>query len=172
MDSTVSQASTTAELLVAQDTALLAGQPQQRPAEAGIWPRTTAAGTLTAELQQQNVLQQHGNHQRTPGGPSAAAYPSPVQDPTTRPAQKHLPAQHAQHNGTEAAATAGPPSDWMFQCCSDMHLRDMFLPGSHDTGTYMWTTPKHMPMVLDEILSILFNIVGDLSRTQRLDVHE
>lgn len=53
-----------------------------------------------------------------------------------------------------------------------MHLRQMFLPGSHDTGTYMWTTPTHMPLVLDEILSVLFNIVGDLSRTQHLDAYQ
>jgi hypothetical protein len=29
-----------------------------------------------------------------------------------------------------------------------------------------------MPLVLDEVLTILINIVGDLSRTQRLDVYE
>lgn len=31
---------------------------------------------------------------------------------------------------------------------------------------------RHMPLVLDEVLTILINIVGDLSRTQRLDVYE
>jgi hypothetical protein len=44
--------------------------------------------------------------------------------------------------------------------------------GSHDSGTYRWTTPVHMPAVLDVVLGILFRIVGDLSRTQRLSVYE
>lgn len=67
---------------------------------------------------------------------------------------------------------AGPPSSWMAECCSDKLLRQVVLPGSHDSGTYRWTTPAHMPFVLDEVLTILFNIVGDLSRTQRLDVYQ
>jgi hypothetical protein len=60
----------------------------------------------------------------------------------------------------------------MSECCSDKLLRQVVLPGSHDSGTYSWTTPTHMPFVLDEILTVLFNIVGDLSRTQRLDVYQ
>jgi hypothetical protein len=147
MDSISSQPSTTAELQAAHNAAVLAGQPQQT--EHGI-------NQISADM---------------PDHPSAA-YPSPGKDLAAHPAQNYLPAQHDQHNRTGAAATAVPPSDWMAQCCSDMHLRQMFLPGSHDSGTFMWTTPKHMPMVLDEILSILFNIVGDLSRTQRLDVYQ
>lgn len=59
----------------------------------------------------------------------------------------------------------------MAQCCSSMLLRQMFLPGTHDSGTYAWTTPQHMPLVLDEVLAILFDIVGDLSRTQHMDVY-
>lgn len=60
----------------------------------------------------------------------------------------------------------------MTQCCSHKRLRQLYLPGTHDSSTYAWTTPKRMPAVLDEVLTILFNIVGDLSRTQQLDVYQ
>lgn len=88
----------------------------------------------------------------------------------TPPPSQQQPSHEAPNS--PASPSNNPPSDWMTQCCGDMHLRQMFLPGSHDTGTYMWTTPTHMPLVLDEILSVLFNIVGDLSRTQHLDAYQ
>lgn len=110
-------------------------------------------------------------------GPYGCCVPNPC--PSTAPDALTAPPaawqqgvrQGSQHTPARQQA-ALPPPDWMSQCCSDMLLRNMFLPGTHDSGTYMWTTPKHMPLVLDEILAILFNIVGDLSRTQRLDVYQ
>jgi hypothetical protein len=32
--------------------------------------------------------------------------------------------------------------------------------------------PQHLPLVLDEVAAVLFNMVGDLSRTQHLTVYE
>jgi hypothetical protein len=32
--------------------------------------------------------------------------------------------------------------------------------------------PRHLPLVVDQVAAVLFNIVGDLSRTQHLTVYQ
>ncbi|WIA10286.1 hypothetical protein OEZ85_010480 [Tetradesmus obliquus] len=71
------------------------------------------------------------------------------------------------------AASLQPQGGWMGQCCAHKRLQEMYLPGTHDSGTgHPWTVPQHLPLVVDEVAAVLFNIVGDLSRTQHLSVYE
>lgn len=66
-----------------------------------------------------------------------------------------------------------PQPAWLSQCCMSKKLRELYLPGTHDSGTaHPWTVPHHLPFVFDEMASVLFNIVGDLSRTQHHTVYE
>lgn len=51
-------------------------------------------------------------------------------------------------------------------------LRQLRLPGTHDSGTYAWTLPQRWPFPLEEIGTMVFNLVGDLSRTQTLSIYE
>jgi hypothetical protein len=51
-------------------------------------------------------------------------------------------------------------------------LQQLFLPGTHDSGTYRWTVPTHLPFILDGLAAMIFNIFEDLSSTQRLTAYE
>jgi len=81
--------------------------------------------------------------------------------------------QHQQqHHDPFSLLEVASWGSWLSQCCSHKQLRQLYLPGTHDSGTYRWTLPTHLPMVVDEVAAITFDVVGELSRTQQLTVYQ
>ena len=61
---------------------------------------------------------------------------------------------------------------WQSACCAHKRLRQLRMPGTHDAGTYRWTLPEKLPLLVDEVAAAVFNLIGDLSRTQTVTVYE
>lgn len=91
-------------------------------------------------------------------------------------AQRHAPGVRQPAGSASRQQAAGPGNNtaaaWLSTCCGHKTLLELYLPGSHDSGTYRWTTPTHLPPGVETVAALLFNLVADLSRTQRLTIYE
>lgn len=73
--------------------------------------------------------------------------------------------------GTAVGPQHSSMAAWQSACCAHKRLRQLHMPGTHDAGTYRWTLPQ-LPMLVDEVAALLYNVISDLSRTQTLPVYE